>query len=201
MEAVLGENEMAIPDNGWKLIWSLGSGIIIQNAVDDFRDYLDKSHNIKVESKGIGSLDDWQGFSQSLVVGTKEQLPGCGLALKGAKDYEIKVTPGRIVVCGYDERGAMFGLYNLETRMNLREAPFLPKDLETVRHSLYSTRMVLSWMGWMEWPDQLLSHLAHDGFDGIFVGVYTNPNGDRTTADTLNGFLCPFNVWCPETGS
>lgn len=88
------------------------------------------------------------------------------------------------VVCGYDERGVMFGLYNLEAHMNLREAPFLPKDLRTVRHSLYDTRMVLSWMGWMEWPDRLLSHIVHDGFDGIVVGEYTNPNGDHTTAET-----------------
>ena len=72
--------------------------------------------------------------------------------------------------------------------MNMREAPFLPKDLKVVRHSLYDTRMVLSWMGWMEFPDRLLSHLAHDGFDGIFASVYANPNGDRTTAETSTDF-------------
>ena len=188
MDAVQEGNEMVIPDKGWKITRVSGSSIIIQTAVNDFQDYLDKSHNIKVETEGKDSLGDWKRFNQSIIVGTKEQLPGCGLTLKGAKDYEIKVTPERMVICGYDERGAMFGLYNLEARMNLREAPFLPKDLETVRHSLYSTRMVLSWMGWMEFPDQLLSHLAHDGFDGIFVGVYTNPNGDRTTAETSTDF-------------
>lgn len=188
LDAVQKGNEMAIPDKGWKITRASGSSIIIQTAVNDFQDYLDKSHNIKVETEGKDSLGDWKRFNQSIIVGTKEQLPGCGLTLKGAKDYEIKVTPERMVICGYDERGAMFGLYNLEARMNLREAPFLPKDLETVRHSLYSTRMVLSWMGWMEFPDQLLSHLVHDGFDGIFVGVYTNPNGDRTTAETSTDF-------------
>ena len=72
--------------------------------------------------------------------------------------------------------------------MNLREAPFLPANLKTVRHSLYDTRMVLSWMGWMEFPDQLLSHLAHDGYDGIFASVYANPNGDRTTAESSTEF-------------
>ena len=35
----------------------------------------------------------------------------------------------------------------------------------------------------MEWPDQLLSHLAHDGFDAIYASVYANPNGDRTTVE------------------
>ncbi|NTV38259.1 MAG: hypothetical protein HGA82_03655, partial [Anaerolineales bacterium] len=82
----------------------------------------------------------------------------------------------------------MQGLYNLEARMNLREAPFLRSDLKTVRRSLYGSRMVMSWMGWMEWPDALLSHLAHDGFDAIFASVYANPNGDTTTAETSTDF-------------
>ena len=43
-------------------------------------------------------------------------------------------------------------------------------------------------MGWMEFPDRLLAHLAHDGFDGIFASVYANPNGDRTTAETSTDF-------------
>ena len=72
--------------------------------------------------------------------------------------------------------------------MNLREAPFLPADLHTMRHSLHDTRMVQSWMGWMEFPDAVLDHMAHDGFDAVFASVYTNPNGDRTTADNSTDF-------------
>jgi hypothetical protein len=115
-------------------------------------------------------------------------MPGCGATLRGPKDYQITAAPDRVTVCGYDEPGAMYGLYNLEARMNLRQAPFLPRDLNTVRHSLYDRRLVLSWLGWMEWPDQLLAHLAHDGFDAIFASVYANPNGDRTTAETSTEF-------------
>jgi hypothetical protein len=181
------DGEMSIPDKGWKLIWNPESSDIIQNAVNDFQDYLDISQKVKVDIEGK-PLDDWRGCSHSIVVGTREQLPGCGLALKSEKDYEIVATPDRILVCGYNERGAMFGLYNLEARMNLREAPFLPGNLNTARLSLYDTRMVLSWMGWMEYPDQLLSHLSHDGYDGIFASVYANPNGDRTTAESSTEF-------------
>ena len=181
-------DEMQLPHNGWKICWIKGNSIIMDNAVDDFRDYLSVSQDVEVESESVNSLDNWQGLKQTIIVGTKEQLLDCGQELKGPKDYEIRVTPNNIMICGFDERGAMFGLYNLEARMNMREAPFLPEDLKTVRHSLYSTRMVLSWMGWMEFPDQLLSHMAHDGFDGILVGIYTNPNGDRTTAETSTDF-------------
>ena len=186
--AVKESNEMQLPDAGWKIYWVKGSGIILDNAVDDFCDYLKVSQNVSIDSVPATNLNNWKRLKQAVVAGTKEQMPGCGLELKGPKDYEIQVTPNSIVVCGYDQRGAMFGLYNLESRMNLREGPFLPKNLKTVRHSLYETRMVLSWMGWMEFPDRFLSHLAHDGFDGIFAGIYTNPNGDRTTAENSTDF-------------
>ena len=187
-EAKLQAGEFALPEQGWKLVWNQRSSPVLQNAVQDFQDYLAKSMGVHVEVDGQDSLEDWQSLKRSIVVGTCDQMPGCETALKGPKDYEIVAAPERLTVCGYDERGAMYGLYNLEARMNLREAPFLPVNLKTVRHSLYDVRMVQSWMGWMEWPDQLLSHLAHDGFDGIFASVYTNPNGDRTTADSSTEF-------------
>ncbi len=179
---------MILPDQGWKLKMGRGNSMILQTAALDFQDYLEISQNVKVETEVRDSLAGWQDFSQSIIVGTRQQLPGCGLTLKTPKSYEIAVTPERIIVCGYDERGAMFGLYNLESRMNLREAPFLPKELKTARESLFDTRMVLSWMGWMEWPDRLLSHLVHDGFDAIFASVYANPNGDRTVGETSTDF-------------
>ncbi len=187
-EAQAKPNELALPSQGWKLVWKQGSTPVLQGTVHDFQDYLDKSMQVRIELDAKDSLADWQTQKKCVVVGTRDQLPGCGTALKAPKDYEIIATPERVTVCGFDERGAMFGLYNLEARMNLREGPFLPADLKTVRHSLYDVRMVQSWMGWMDWPDPLLSHLAHDGFDGIFASCYANPNGDRTTAENSTEF-------------
>ncbi len=187
-EAKLQDGEMALPKQGWKLVWNQKSSPVLETAVADLQDYLATSMSVQINVEGRDSLDGWQDLKQCVVVGTRDQMPGCGAALKKPKDYEIVVTPQRVIVCGYDERGAMFGLYNLEERMNLREAPFLPANLKTVRHSLYDVRMVQSWMGWMEWPDRLLSHLAHDGFDAIYASVYANPNGNRTTAESSVNF-------------
>ena len=180
--------ELELPERGWKLIWRRQSSPMLQDAVRDFQDYLETSMQVRVELDGRDSMEGWRRLDRCIVVGTRDQLPGCGTTLKAPKDYEIVATPERLVVCGYDERGAMYGLYNLEARMNLREGPFVPSDLKTVRHSLYDVRMVMSWMGWMEFPDRLLSHLAHDGFDGIFASVYANPNGDRSTAESSTDF-------------
>lgn len=181
-----GEMELSV--EGWRLVWKQRDSVVISGAVVDVQNYLATSMGVTVSIEARASLEDWRGLSQYIVVGTRDDLPGLGTALRGPKDYEITVTTDRITVCGFDDRGVLFGLYNLEERMNLREAPFLPADLSTSRHSLYDTRMVQSWMGWMEFPDTLLSHLAHDGFDAVFASVYTNPNGDRTTADNSTDF-------------
>jgi hypothetical protein len=187
-EARLSENEAMIPDKGWEIIFNPGSSVILRNAAEDFRDYLEVAHNVGTVLHEMGSLQGWNSFKNCIIAATRDQLENCGSGLKGSKDYEIIVSDERIVVCGYDEPGVMYGLFHLESIMNLREAPFLPRSLHTVRHSLYRNRMVLSWMGWMEWPDNLLCHLAHDGFDAIFASVYANPNGDRTTAENSTDF-------------
>jgi hypothetical protein len=180
-------NEMYVPDEGWSITWNPESMDVLKQAVYDFQDYLITSHDVKVSVKE-NQLKSWQHIRKSIIVGTIKQMPQLGIDLENEKDYVVQVARERIVVCGTTERGAMFGLYNLEARMNLREAPFLPLKLNSVRRSLYDTRMVFSWMGWMEFPDQLLSRLVHDGFDGIYASAYANPNGDVTTAETSTEF-------------
>jgi len=187
-EAMRRDNEMELTAQGWRIVWNQQRTSLLRQAVTDFTDYLKTSMAVDAAIDSRDSLADWQALQQCIIVGTRDDLPGCGTTLKGPKDYEIAVTDKLVVVCGYDERGAAFGLYNLEARMNLREAPFLPSDLHTVRHSLYDSRMVQSWMGWMEFPDAVLAHMAHDGFDAIFASVYANPNNDRTTAENSTDF-------------
>jgi hypothetical protein len=168
--------EMTIPAQGWTLLIRSDAGPVLRQAAEDFQAYLDRGMQTRLELQVKDSLADWERLSGAVVVGTRGQLPGCGAALKARKDYELQFSPARVLVCGFDDRGTMYGLYNLEARMKLREGPFLPRSLITVRHSLYQARITLSGLGWMEWPDPYLSLLAHYGFDGI-VDDYANPNG------------------------
>ena len=170
-------DEMAVPAQGWRLLVRADAGPVLKQAAEDFREYLEGAMQVRVAMEAPASLDDWSGAQRAILAGAREQLPGCGAGLTGAKDYRIVAGPERIVVCGYDERGAMYGLYNLEARMNLREAPFLPARLDTTRRSLYRARMTLTGLGYMEWPDAYLRLLAHYGFDSIFASDYANPNG------------------------
>ena len=111
--AVKENDEMQLPDTGWSIFWIKGSGAILDNAVDDFIDYLSVSQNVMIDAEPVTDLNNWKRLKQAVVAGTKDQMPGCGLELKGPKDYEIQVTPNKIVDCGYAQRGAKFGLYNL----------------------------------------------------------------------------------------
>ena len=175
-------SEMSIPAQGWSVVVPASAGPLLRQAAEDFREYLDRAMQVRVALEPKPSLEGWASLGNAIVAGAREQMPGCGAALKGRKDYQIVVGPGRVAVCGYDERGAMYGLFNLEARMTLREAPFLPRDLNTTRHSLYKARMTLSGLGWEEWPDKYLATIAHYGFDSIFASVYANPNGVPSNA-------------------
>ena len=92
----------------------------------EFRDYLQRAMQVRVELREEQPVSGWWSMRKAIVAGTRDQLTGCGDGLSGRKDYQIVTAPDRITVCGFDERGAMYGIYNLEARMNLREAPYLP---------------------------------------------------------------------------
>jgi hypothetical protein len=169
--------EVALPSDGWTLLIPSGAGVVLRQAAQEFCTYLNQAMQVRLTQQTRDSLSGWKGLRKTIVAATRDSLPGCGSQLTGPKDYQVVVSPDLIVVCGFDERGAMYGLYNLEERMSLREAPFLPNDLDTVRHSLYKARMTLSGLGWDEWPDRYLALLARFGFDSIFASVYSNPNG------------------------
>jgi hypothetical protein len=169
--------EIAIPENGWVILLKAGASEPLRVAADDLRDYLETAMSTHVARDSATSLENWKSRQSLIVAGARSDLPGCGGSLKGSKDYQIVVTSQRIVVCGHDELGAMYGVYHLQERFDLREAPFLPRDLNIVRHSLYKARITLSGLGWMVWPDKYLAWLPRYGFDSIFASVYANPNG------------------------
>src|SRR6185312_14202833 len=160
--------------SGWTLVLTSNAALPLTTAASEFRDYLDRSMQVKISLAPRNSLAAWKDLTNTIVAGTRANMPGCGTALNARKDYQIIAGPSSVAVCGFDDRSAMYGLYNLEARMNLREAPYLPARLNTVRHSLFRARMTLSGLGWMEWPDSYLAMLARYGFDSIYASVYVN---------------------------
>jgi len=172
--------EMAIPPEAWSLLIPSEASLPLREAADRLQSYLKKAMRTQVNIEQRASLADWSTSAKAIVAGARDQLPGCGAELKGTKDYQIIATPQRVVVCGYDETGVMYGVYNLMERFSLREAPFLPRDLNTVRHSLYKMRMTHSGIGWMDWPDEYLAMLARYGFDSIYGAPYANADGSQS---------------------
>ncbi len=169
--------EMAIPETGWSTLIKADASEPLRRAAEDLRSYLNGAMQTQVGELTTASIADWANRKAAIIAGTCRDLPGVGTQLSKSKDYQIIVSPERILVCGYDELGAMFGLYHLEERLDLREGPFLPRDLNTTRHSLFKVRMTMSGLGWMEWPDNYLAWVPRYGFDAIFTSVYSNPDG------------------------
>lgn len=176
-EAEANDGEIAVDGEGWSVVIEEGVGPAVSFAANDMRDFMLDSMNVEIAVETVPSLTDLVHPGKAIVIATQDQFSSNRTQLNSEKDYSIFIEDDLIVVCGGGERGAMFGAFDLESRMGLRGGPFLPNDLDTVRHSLYQNRMAISWLGWMQWPDSLLSHIAHDGYDAIFTSVYANPNG------------------------
>lgn len=161
---------------GWGIELPADASPALVTASEELQRYLKDAMQVRVAVTRPAQPGNWRNRQRVIVAAARDRLPGCGDQLKASKDYRIVVTGNMIAVCGFDDRGAMFGLYNLIMRFSLREGPYLPKSLNTVRHSLYQARMTLSGLGWMEWPDRYLATLPQYGFDAIYCSVYRNPN-------------------------
>jgi hypothetical protein len=175
-EARPGEREIAIGD-GWSIVISRQASPLVLTVAQDLQDYLLVSMG---ESVLLRRVDDVAASARDgervIVLATSADLPDVGRDLETPRSYHLACAPGRIVVCGADDRGAGQGSYYLEDLMNLRGAPFLsPQDVR--REPLFSPRMTHSGWGLDEFPDAYLSIIAHAGMDSILVFV-TGP--DRT---------------------
>ncbi|MFN0167504.1 MAG: hypothetical protein ACKV22_13820 [Bryobacteraceae bacterium] len=171
-----GADEIEIGRSGWTIRIRSDASLRLQTGTEELQKYLRTAMQVQTTIDRAASIESWQGQSKVIVAGPRSAMPGCGERLKATKDYQIIAGRDRVAVCGFDDRGAMYGLYNLIMRFSLREAPLLPASLNTVRHSLYQARMTLSGLGWMTWPDRYLATLPLYGFDAIHCSIYRNPN-------------------------
>ena len=170
------EHEIEIDDD-WRVV-VLSSGPLAQYGGKDTIEFLQLAMHVKLAA--VESANDVSQAKQ-IVAGTIGDFEKVGIQIGGKltsrKSYEVRVDNGQVLVCGYDDAGVMHGLFYLQSLMRLREAPYLQSSFKAVRNSLFQSRFVLSWLGWMQWPDKYLAHLAHDGYDAIYASVYANPNG------------------------
>ena len=161
-----------ILEDGICIVIDKDASDVILTAARDFIDYLFTSQNVSARLMR-GTASDGE-----IYISTKENLTielGASASYKG---FCVDVSD-KIIVCGFDDRGAAQGLYYLEDEMNLRRAPFLKKGV-TRRHPLFSPRMVHSGYGLDDYPDAYLNAVAHSGRDAILVfvkGVNLTPYG------------------------
>ena len=180
--------EVAI-DNGWTIVLGPGASDYLVGIAQDLQDYLFTSMKTSVlltrEPYG-----HWKpGTEQRIIrLGVKEEMPEIGRALSVPRSYRILSSEHSVVVCGNDERGTGQGSYYLEDLMNLRQAPFLPRE-DVHRAPVFSPRMVHSGWGIDQFPDPHLNAIAHPGMDSILVfvkGVDTTTTGYLDINDLID---------------
>lgn len=164
------DEELEITDE-WRIIISDQACELLAMTAEDLQDFFYRSMNVSVRLARTSDLAHAaQSAINTIILGTKTELPEFGEALATARSYRIVAGDRRIVVCGNEDRGAAQGSFYLEDLMNMREAPYLPLQ-DISREPLFSPRMTHSGWGLDRYPDAHLNALAHAGMDAILVFV------------------------------
>ncbi len=169
-------DEVAISSD-WNLEYSQDAGDLVHAAVIDFRRFLEGELGVVVTEAPVANWNGTaDGVDHAIVAARCDQLGVEGKDLKGAESFWIEVMDGRIEVCGYDDRGVMRGLQELEDRMRMERGPFL-KKASGVRRPRYSPRITAAPFyatveleyGKNAYTPELLSRISHAGFNAIWI--------------------------------
>ena len=153
--------------------------LVVRTAAYDFADYLYTSMNLCA-----GVLKNFDGenvIRLSFNTDIEEA--------SGYMGYRIDVSEKGITLEGYDARGIAQGLYFLEDLMNIRKAPFLKYGVIKRKSAFSIMRATQSPYGILEYPDEILSRIAHCGMDTIEVWLKDYVTDQRGYYYDLNG-LC-----------
>jgi hypothetical protein len=156
--------EVAI-EADWRICCDLSSSPVAMRAALDLQTFLDVAMGLRLPLAGA----DREGERVvSLSFGSGNGSQACVVA----------VTPRRIALHGADAPGLLQGVYHVERLMQRRRAPYLATG-EMQRQPVFGTRVFRSPLSPMRWDELLLEdvpysegmldHLAHEGFDGIWL--------------------------------
>src|ERR1700683_4928422 len=62
--------ELEIPREGWWLLIPAPSGIVLRTAATEFRDYLRRAMQVRIELREESSLAGWRGLGKAIVAGS-----------------------------------------------------------------------------------------------------------------------------------
>src|SRR5260370_41085822 len=82
-----GPREMTIEEQGWGLVVPSGSGPVLQHAAEEFREYLERSMQVRVALRTTDSLANWASLKNAIVAGPPGKMAGGGSAVGGKKGY------------------------------------------------------------------------------------------------------------------
>lgn len=144
-----------------RILMPQDAGEITLTAAKDFADYLFTSMNVTayVDYDKGGNYHNAVRLLINKNLGKASERRGHRITVE---DY--------VIIEGYDEPGIAQALYYCEDVMNLREAPFLKRGIET-RRIMFAPRTVMSGYSANEYPDDYLAVLAHHGFSGISMWI------------------------------
>jgi hypothetical protein len=170
-------NELVIDAHGWSLLLHNNADLSLLHAADIFIRDMSLRMGVTLTLKRGGKPEIDGASEKTIRVGDRQTLPACAIGLESSKDYRLQVHGKIVDICGFDNLGAVHGIYNLYARYELADAPIIDAKLNIPRRSLFGRRIAMSGLGSSTFPDAYLETLSRAGFDGIFASIYANADG------------------------
>lgn len=162
------ENEVMIDEN-WEIVIPDDVARVLKVAAIDLQDYFSTSMQLSLKFRIVEDIGpEISSGSRKIIMTNKRLSPEYGKDLDTPRGYRFLCIDDKILICGYNCRGAAQGSYYLEDLMNLKCAPIVEKD-DICRKPVFSPRMVHSGYGLDMFPDAHLNAVAHAGMDAILV--------------------------------
>ncbi|HOJ10823.1 MAG TPA: hypothetical protein PK733_09545, partial [Clostridiales bacterium] len=177
---IVPQQDEIVVDDTWDIAIPDNADRVILNAAKDLQDYFFTSMGVSLKLIRTNNIEkEAESGLKKIIFITKEIAKKLGKCLDTPRSYHFSCSDDRIILCGYDERGAAQASYYLEDLMNFKCAPIVKKG-EECRKPLFSPRMVHSGYGLDMFPDAHLNAIAHAGMDAILVftkDADTTPHG------------------------
>ena len=160
------DKELVVIDESWSITIPAECSIIVKTGAEDLQSYLKREKGLDLEIKRIGKVEEQE---KVILVVKKGELGVAYPETREPESYGLEVDENRIVICGFDDRGAIYGIYYLEDLMSFRDDVKVEK-VKLIKKPLFRWRFATDFT--LKFPDENLSFLSHVGVNCLYIHIF-----------------------------
>jgi len=160
------DKELVVVDESWSIDVPVECSLVVKTGAEDLQSYLKRKKGLSLEIRKISEMEI-QG--KIILIVKKGELGVSYPELKESESYILEIDDNKITICGFDDRGAIYGIYYLEDLMGFQDDAKIGKT-KLVKKPLFRWRFATDFS--LKFPDENLSFLSHVGVNCLYVHIF-----------------------------